>query len=58
MRYASPPSGLPAVSPARGEIGCGVAFANLPYLKISEGLELLISPLEEEMPDRAAVGTS
>ncbi|RUW57421.1 propionyl-coenzyme A carboxylase alpha polypeptide [Mesorhizobium sp. M7A.F.Ca.US.008.03.1.1] len=53
MRSVSPPSGLPAISPSRGEIGCGIAFANLQRIGVSATLGLLISPLEGEMPGRA-----
>ncbi|TIP97015.1 MAG: propionyl-coenzyme A carboxylase alpha polypeptide [Mesorhizobium sp.] len=49
MRSFAPPSGLPAISPSRGEIGCGTAFANLQRLKVRETLGQLISPLEGEM---------
>ncbi|RWQ64652.1 MAG: propionyl-coenzyme A carboxylase alpha polypeptide [Mesorhizobium sp.] len=58
MRSFTPPSGLPAISPSGGEIGCGVAFANLQYLKVSERLELLISPLEGEMAGRPEGGAT
>ncbi|QKD01174.1 propionyl-coenzyme A carboxylase alpha polypeptide [Mesorhizobium loti R88b] len=58
MRSVSPPSGLPAISPSRGEIGCGVACANLQCLRMSATPRLLISPLEGEMPGRAEGGTS
>ncbi|RUU09706.1 propionyl-coenzyme A carboxylase alpha polypeptide [Mesorhizobium sp. M6A.T.Ca.TU.002.02.2.1] len=50
MRSFAPPSGLPAISPSRGEIGCGTACANLQHLRVSGTLGQLISPLEEEMP--------
>ncbi|RWP58553.1 MAG: propionyl-coenzyme A carboxylase alpha polypeptide [Mesorhizobium sp.] len=50
MRSFTPPSGLPAISPSRGEIGRGTAFVNLQSLKVSGALGLPTSPLEGEMP--------
>ncbi|RWC37398.1 MAG: propionyl-coenzyme A carboxylase alpha polypeptide [Mesorhizobium sp.] len=58
MRSVAPPSGLPAISPSRGEIGCGIAFADLQNLKVGGTLKLPISPLEGEMAGRPEGGAS
>ncbi|RWM32698.1 MAG: hypothetical protein E5Y01_21235 [Mesorhizobium sp.] len=51
-----PPSGLPAISPARGEIGSHAGFPNLQSRRMSRAPKLLISPLAGEMPGRAEGG--
>ncbi|RWL00294.1 MAG: propionyl-coenzyme A carboxylase alpha polypeptide [Mesorhizobium sp.] len=50
MRSFTPPSGLPAISPSRGEIGRGTAYANLQRQEVNGTLGVSISPLEGEMP--------
>ncbi|MBN9548218.1 MAG: ATP-binding cassette domain-containing protein, partial [Alphaproteobacteria bacterium] len=56
-RSVTPPSGLPAISPARGEISRSVAGSPSATLAIGEsGDDGLISPLAGEMPGRAEGG--
>ncbi|CDX62965.1 ABC transporter related protein [Mesorhizobium plurifarium] len=56
-RSVTPPSGLLAISPARGEIGSSVAGLPSATLAIGEsGDDGLISPLAGEMPGRAEGG--
>ncbi|CDX39349.1 ABC transporter related protein [Mesorhizobium plurifarium] len=57
-RSFAPPSGLPAISPARGEIGSSADGSSPPAtLEIGEGGDDgLISPLAGEMPGRAEGG--
>ncbi|TPI51571.1 hypothetical protein FJ420_33190 [Mesorhizobium sp. B3-1-3] len=44
-RSTAPPSGLPAISPTSGEIGCRLGFRQSPTLqKKTLRAELLISP--------------
>ncbi|RWE91207.1 MAG: ABC transporter ATP-binding protein [Mesorhizobium sp.] len=53
----APLSGLPAISPSRGEIGSSVAGSHLATLKIGEGGDHdLISPVEGEMSGRTERG--
>ncbi|RVD37930.1 ABC transporter ATP-binding protein, partial [Mesorhizobium sp. M8A.F.Ca.ET.023.02.2.1] len=54
VRCEAPPSGLPAISPSRGEIGWPAAFGNDQRRRATQ--KLPISPLEGEMPGRAEGG--
>ncbi|TPL35240.1 propionyl-coenzyme A carboxylase alpha polypeptide [Mesorhizobium sp. B2-4-6] len=52
-RSTAPPSGLPAISPAKGEIGCRPGCRQSPTLqKKTLRAELLISPQVGEMSGR------
>ncbi|TKB12769.1 MAG: propionyl-coenzyme A carboxylase alpha polypeptide [Mesorhizobium sp.] len=51
-----PPSALPGISPARGEIGCCAAFANCRRRNKSATPKLPISPLAGEMSGRTEGG--
>ncbi|RWB51383.1 MAG: hypothetical protein EOQ47_30085 [Mesorhizobium sp.] len=52
----APPSGLPAISPARGEIGCSATFANCRPPREDAAPKLPISPLAGEMSGRTEGG--
>jgi hypothetical protein len=53
----SPPSGLPAISPSRGEIALKDGFRQLCTLQIeAASVELPISPLEGEMAGKPEGG--
>ncbi|RWD97913.1 MAG: propionyl-coenzyme A carboxylase alpha polypeptide, partial [Mesorhizobium sp.] len=52
----APPSGLPAISPSRGEIRYSPAFANLQRCRKAPATKLPISPLEGEMSGRTEGG--
>jgi peptide/nickel transport system ATP-binding protein len=55
----TPPSGLPAISPSRGEIGSFVVSPFPATLEIGESVDDgTISPLEGEMAGRPVGGTS
>ncbi|TPN43477.1 propionyl-coenzyme A carboxylase alpha polypeptide [Mesorhizobium sp. B1-1-9] len=53
-----PPSGLPAISPSRGEIGSSHGHADLSTSQGSGRSKLLISPLEGEMSGRTEGGAT
>ncbi|TIR17641.1 MAG: propionyl-coenzyme A carboxylase alpha polypeptide [Mesorhizobium sp.] len=54
----APPSGLPAISPTRGEIDVTPAFANHERCRMGGAAKLPISPLVGEMPGRVEGGAN
>ncbi|TPI81297.1 propionyl-coenzyme A carboxylase alpha polypeptide [Mesorhizobium sp. B2-8-9] len=55
MRSFAPPSGLPAISPSRGEIRCCGGFRQPPK---ALSVKLPISPQEGEMSGRTEGGAT
>ncbi|TIM06318.1 MAG: propionyl-coenzyme A carboxylase alpha polypeptide [Mesorhizobium sp.] len=59
MRSFTPPSGLPAISPTRGEISWIAACRQSPAPRmVGMRAKLLISPLEGEMAGRPEGGAA
>ncbi|RWD61931.1 MAG: propionyl-coenzyme A carboxylase alpha polypeptide [Mesorhizobium sp.] len=58
MSFLAPPSGLPAISPTRGEIRCRVGFRQSPMQEKALPATLPISPLVGEMSGRTEGGAT
>ncbi|OJX82907.1 MAG: hypothetical protein BGO93_26570 [Mesorhizobium sp. 65-26] len=58
MRFFTPPSALPGISPARREITPLIAFANRQHQRLAITMKILISPLAGEMSGRTEGGVT